>query len=334
MEDDFNVNGRIDGPYDSFVDKNKNNIQDKNEPAVGDFQLMKEMGVNAIRLYHQPFAVNKELLRELYEDYGIMCIMGDFFGKYAIGSGAPWNPGTDYTNEEQKKKMLESVTKMVLEFKDEPYILFWILGNENVYGYGCNADKMPEAFFKFANEVALAVKAIDPEHPVAIGNGDILFLDKFGKVAPDIDIVGVNAYRGNYGFGSLWRQVKEAADIPVLVTEFGCPAYANGESAEKAESLQAEYHKDAWEDIEGNTAFKGGVGNSIGGIVFEWLDEWWKQYEPFIHDTKGVAMGPFPDGYYHEEWFGLCGQGDGKSSPFLRQLRKSYHTYQKLWKKR
>ncbi|MCU0651466.1 MAG: hypothetical protein MUC39_00780 [Candidatus Omnitrophica bacterium] len=332
MEDDFNQNGIIDGPYEAFVDRNMNNLQDKDEPAVGDFKLMKEMGVNTIRLYHQPFKVDKELLRDMYEKYGIMVIMGDFFGKYAIGSGAQWNPGTDYTDDEQKKKMKKSVLGMVEEFKGEPYVLFWLLGNENVYGYACNADKEPDAFFKFADEVALAIKAIDTDHPVAIGNGDILFLDKLGKDAPNIDIVGVNAYRGNYGFGFLWRQAKEAADIPVVVTEFGCPAYAQGKNTEESESLQAEYYRGSWEDIEDNMAFKTGAGNSLGGVVFEWLDEWWKQYEPFIHDTRGVAMGPFPDGYYHEEWFGLNSQGDGKLSPFLRQLRQSYYTYKKMWK--
>ena len=81
--------------------------------------------------------------------------------------------------------MIASVTKMVNEFKDEPYVLFWLLGNENVYGYACNADLEPEAYFKFANEVAKIIKSLDPEHPVAICSGDILFLDKFGKNAPD-----------------------------------------------------------------------------------------------------------------------------------------------------
>jgi len=332
MEDDFNQNGKIDGPYDSFVDKNRNNIRDKNEPAVGDFKLMRDMGANTIRLYHQPFPVNKELMRELYDNYGIMVIMGDFFGKYAIGSGAPWNPGTDYNNEEQKKKMKESVLSMVNEFKDEPYILFWLLGNENVYGYACNADKEPDAFFKFANEVALAIKEIDPQHPVAIGNGDILFLDKFAKDAPDIDIFGANAYRGDYGFGMIWKQVKEEADRPVIITEFGCSGFSEGKNEEESEYLQAEYHRAAWEDIEGNSAFKGGAGNSIGGIVFEWLDEWWKAYEPARHDTKGLWKGPFPDGFMHEEWLGVSGQGDGKLSPFLRQLRQAYYMYKKTWR--
>ena len=332
MYADLNQNHKIDGPYDSFVDKNKNNLQDTDEPAVGDFQLMKELGVNTIRIYHQPMPVNKQLLRELYKNYGIRVIMGDFLGKYALGSGAAWNPGTDYNNPEHKRNMMQSVTNMVMEFKDEPYILFWLLGNENVYGYACNADKEPEAFFKFASQVARYIKSIDPEHPVGICNGDVLYLDKFGQNAPDIDIFGANAYRGNYGFGSLWRQVEQEADRPAFITEFGCPAYSDGKSAQEGELAQAEYHRGSWEDIKNNMAFAEGAGTALGGVVFEWLDEWWKAYEPAIHDTKGTWIGPFPDGTMHEEWLGLCGQGDGKLSPFLRQLRKSYYMYKKLWK--
>ena len=333
MEQDTNHNGKADGPYDAFVDKNRNNIQDPDEPAVGDFALMKEMGANTIRLYHHPMKVNKEVLRDLYKNYGIMVIMGDFLGKYALGSGAQWNPGTDYNNEEHKKNMMDSVTNMVKEFKDEPYVLFWLLGNENVYGYACNADSQPDAFFKFANEVALKIKSIDPDHPVAICSGDILYLDKFGKNAPDIDIFGANAYRGNYGFGSFWREVREEADKPAFITEYGCSAYYEGKSEIDGEEAQADYHRGSWDDIENNMAFAEGAGNSIGSVTFEWLDEWWKGYEPSIHDKKGTWVGPFPDGTMHEEWLGLAGQGDGNLSPFLRQLRKAHGCYKKAWKK-
>ena len=169
------------------------------------------------------------------------------------------------------------------------------------------------------------IKTLDPEHPVAIGSGDILFLDKYGKDAPDIDIFGANAYRGDYGFGRFWRSVKEETDRPSFITEFGCPSYAEGKAIDEAEALQADYHRGSWEDIQNNMAFSGGAGNSIGAVVFEWLDEWWKAYEPSTHDTKGLWAGPFPDGYMHEEWLGVAGQGDGKLSPFLRQLRKSYY---------
>jgi len=346
MEEDFNQNGKIDGPYDSYVEEDSppegRGTKDVRQSSVagegrgrrsgGDFQLMKEMGANSIRLYHQPKPVNKELLRDLYNRYGIRVIMGDFLGKYALGSGAPWNPGTDYSNPEHKKNMLESVRKMVEEFKDEPFVLFWILGNENVYGVACNADKDPDSFFKFANEAALLIKGLDKNHPVAIASGDTIYLDRFAKLSPDIDIFGANVYRGDYGFGNFWQAVKEETDKPAMLTEFGCPAYAAGMSQEEAEEAQAAYHRGAWEDIACNMSVNCGSGNSIGGVVFQFLDEWWKAYEPKKHDTKGFFTGPFPDGYMHEEWLGLAGQGDGADSPFKRNLRRAYYFYQNAWK--
>jgi len=332
MEEDTNNNGRIDGPYDAWVDKNKNGMRDKDEPIVGDFALMKEMGINTIRIYKQPFDIDKKLLRDLYENYGIMVIMGDFLGKYALGSGASWYEGTDYANPKHQENMLNSVKEMVMEFKDEPYILMWLLGNENNYGLACNADKNPQAFYSFTNEVAKWIKSVDKNHPVAISNGDTLFLDVFSELAPDVDIFAANAYRGDYGFGSFWEQVMDSCGKAAFITEYGCPAFADNMTLEKAEGAQADYHLGCWEDIEYNMAGSvDGVGNALGGVIFEWLDEWWKAYEPSVHDTKGLFSGPFPDGFMHEEWLGICGQGDGASSPFLRILRKSYYSYQRLW---
>ena len=335
MTEDENHNGVIDGPYDSWADKNGNNEQDPDEPTVGDFQLMKEMGVNTIREYHQPFEFNKKFLREMYEKHGIRIIVGDFLGKYTLGSGASWYQGTDYSNPEHRKNMLESVKKMVMEYKDEPYVLIWLLGNENNYGVANNADKNPTAYFKFVNEVALWIKSVDKNHPVAICNGDTLYLDIFAKYAPDVDIYGANLYRGDYGFGAYWEQVSDATGKPAFVTEYGCPSYAPRLTKEEGEDAQASYHIGNWEDIAENSAgHSEGVGNALGGVAFEWLDEWWKNYEPFFHDRKSDAIGPFPGGYYYEEWFGLTAQGNGKKSPFERQLHKSYFSYKEMWNER
>ena len=332
MEEDDNGNGLPDGPFDAWVDANKNNKQDPDEKAIGDFELMKEMGINTIRLYNDPSKIRKSLLRKLYEDYGIRVVMGDFLGKYAIGSGASWAEGTDYTNPEQRKKMLERVKKMVKEYKDEPYILLWVLGNENNYGVACNADKHPAAFYKFANEVAKWIKKEDPNHPVAVNNGDTLYLDLFAKNAPDVDIFSANVYRGDYGFGSFWEQVKDATGKPAFITEYGAPAYGSHMTLEEAEQAQADYLKGNWLDIQYNSAgYSGGSGNALGGMIFEWLDEWWKNYEPYRHDRKSDAVGPFPGGYYYEEWFGIMSQGNGQHSPFLRQPRKAYYMYKDMW---
>ncbi|MFA5038051.1 MAG: glycoside hydrolase family 2 TIM barrel-domain containing protein [Candidatus Omnitrophota bacterium] len=332
MDYDFNNNGKSDGPYDAFVDANGNNEQDPQEPSVGDFELMKRMGVNTIRLYHQPHDLKKELLRDLFKRYGIRVVIGDFLGKYALGSGASWHEGTDYDNPKHQQAMLDSVRKMVTEHKDEPYLLMWLLGNENVYGVACNADKKPASFFKFVNEAARLIKSIDPNHPVGVASGDILYLDHYAAHCPDVDVFGANAYRGEQGFGSYWADIKRLTDRPAMVTEYGCPAYVYCYSLQEAEKAQADYLQGSWEDIRENAAFGQGSGNSVGAFLFEYLDEWWKGYEPAVHDTKGLWVGPFPDGFMHEEWLGVAGQGDGKMSPFLRHLRKSYYTYEKLWK--
>jgi len=332
MFQDLNNNGLIDAPHEAWVDKNSNNAKDDDEVKIGDLQLMKEMGVNAIRMYHQPFKLNKEIFMQMYEKYGIYIILGDFLGKYTLGSNAEWATGTDYDNPEHQRNMLENIEKMVLEFKDEPYILMWLLGNENVYGVACNADKKPASFFKFANQAAQLIKSLDPlKRPIVIASGDTLYLDIFAKNCPDIDIFGANSYRGKYGFLDLWDEVEKVSGKPAIITEYGVASCAKGYSDQESQDYQAQYHKQCWLDIVGNSAGSG-AGNALGGVIFEWLDEWWKVYEPAHHDRKGQFTGPFLDGYMHEEWLGICGQGDGSQSPYLRELKKAYFTYKDLWR--
>ena len=333
---DINKNGKIDGPYDSWVDKNRNDKQDSDEPVVGDFRLLKEMGVNTVRLYHHGF--NKALLQDLYQTYGIRVIMGDYLGAYTIGSGADWYAGTDYSNPQQQEKMLASVREMVEQYKDEPYIVFWVLGNENNYGNANNCRKNPVAYYQFLNRAAKLIKSLDPNHPVALCNGDTLFMNIAAKECPDVDIYGANAYRGGHGFGdSFWADVQDFWGKPVFISEYGCPAYDHHRSQEVAEQEQADYLKDSWLDIERNLGGQVGVGNALGGVLFEWMDEWWKagpppQYDASVHDIVGQFGGPFPDGWSYEEWYGVVGQGNGKNSPFERQLRKSYFVFKDdLW---
>ncbi|MDR2192688.1 MAG: hypothetical protein LBO62_07425, partial [Endomicrobium sp.] len=337
--DDENKNGLIDGASEAWVDANRNDKQDKDEKNVGDFALMKAMGVNTLRLY-QANVLNKELLKEGYEKFGFMYLVGDLIGMYTAESGASWEEGTDYSNALHQKNMLASVKKTVEMFKDEQYVLMWTLGNENNYGWigATNAHKNPDAYYKFANECAKLIKSIDPQkRPVAISNGELLCIDSFVKNCPDIDIFGANLYRGAAGFGSVWEDVYEFCKKPVLVTEYGCPSFAKGWSMAKAEEGQAEYHQGNWEDIERNFAgIENGYGNALGGVIFEWSDEWWKaegKSDPFKHDELRQSSGAWLDGYGYEEWFGICGLGNGKDSQFKRQLRKAYFTYKNLWGK-
>ena len=119
---------------------------------------------------------------------------------------------------------------------------------------------------------------------------------------------------------------------PAFISEYGAPSYGQRMSYAQAQEAQAGYHRGNWLDILYNSAgYAEGMGNAVGGVTFEWLDEWWKNYEPAVHDTKADVVGPFAGGYYFEEWFGIFGQGEGKSSPYLREPRKIYYTYKELW---
>lgn len=328
MTADDDGDHRIDGPYDTFVDLNGNNKQDDNEPTVGDFQLFEELGVNTVRLYHHGY--NKQLLRDLEQTHGIKVLMGDLVGDYTIGSGAAWEEGTNYSDETQRAKMQASVRQMVVDNKDESYVLMWVLGNENNYGHGNNSRKDPQTYYRFINSLARMIHRLDPSRPVALCNGDIEFLDIIARECPDVDVLAVNAYRGKNGMGeSFWSGLKEVWKRPVLISEFGCPSYNGEQSAEDAENTQAEYLVSNWRDIESHRAGSK-TGNAIGGVLFEFVDEWWKagpNYDASIQDKTPQTKGPFHGGWIYEEWLGITSQGDGNLSPFLRRLKPAYSAF-------
>ncbi len=349
MFEDEDENGRPDAPYDAWVDKNGNNRQDPGEASVGDFRLMKEMGVNTIRLYrgaqaadYNPKEFNKDVLRDLYKTYGIRVAFGDFIGAYTIGSGADWNNGTDYTDPVQLERMRRLVKEFVNDHKSEDYVLMWVLGNENlmkgdysgVNATRTQASKQVEAFLRFVNEIAEMIHQIDPDHPVAVGNFGLSSLREHGQYAPAVDIFGANLYSGSTGFGNTWKKVTREFDRPVLITEYGCDAW-NSKTHKEDEAAQARYHQGNWDDIRLNLGGGSGEGNSVGGILFEYLDEWWKSTSGAwdVHDDSDDSPMAFPDGWSSEEYLGIVSQGNGGRSPFLRKPRKAYLLYRdELWK--
>lgn len=339
---DTDKNSRVDVAYDSWVDKNGNNVQDADEPAIGDWQLLKEMGANTIRVYQMPSAdsriaplyvypsarltyvhpPNKELFRDLYRRYGIMVIVGHFFGEWTTGSGATWDKGTDFTDPQQRKNLLMGIRVMVEEHRNEPYTLMWMIGNENFNPWDHdNAETQVPAFLTLVNEAAILIHKLDPHHPVGLCNLNDQHIEEMQKYCPAVDIFGMNAYSRE--FSPSWQKARRYFDRPVLITEFGFPALLRGKENGKVQAL---YHKEAWGDIVANRYGGKGVGNSIGGAIFVWCDMWALAADPWKHETGEHLRVP------GEEWYGVTSQGDGSKSPFMRQLRETYFLYQKMWK--
>ena len=344
MWSDENTNGVVDS-FEVWVDANRNNRQDDEEPMTTDYELMKQMGVNTIKFYVTDAelpCLNTLLLRKMFAESGIRAIVGNFLGAYCNGSGANWDLGTDYTNRKQRDNMKASVSNLVMKLRGEPWLLAWVLGNENnmemsgdVNATRTNGSQYPDTFSKFLNEVAKMIHELDPNHPVGIGNLLTGLVEYYGKNAPAIDFIGINSYLGEEGFGATWQKVKQTMNRPVVITEYGCDSYYTDKGPD--EEMQSNYAIRNWEDIVYNSSGQLGAGNSIGGFLFEWLDEWWKDSINYFEDpvdhqtTRAVFPMPFPDSFAQEEWFGVMGQGSGTASPFQRVPKKAYYDLQKIW---
>ena len=209
-------------------------------------------------------------------------------------------------------------------------MLLYLLGNENNYGLfweGAETEDIPMQdrkstqkalpMYTLFNEGAKAIKSMDMNHPVALCNGDLLFLDLIANECKDVDIFGANVYRG-ISFGDLYDRVKKEYGKPVLLTEFGADAF-NVQSADEDQRSQAMFDLGNWREIYENAAGVGKAGNSIGGYTFQFSDGWWKYGQTKnldIHDanaswSNGGYTFDFAKGEnnMNEEWFGICAKG-------------------------
>jgi beta-glucuronidase len=117
-------------------------------------------------------------------------------------------------------------------------------------------------------------------------------------------------------------------------------------SKEPDEATQAQFIKLQWLDIERNADTRRGVGNSIGGTLFEWSDEWWKSNEtlahtwsvqdPVAHWSSGAFYSDFDvPGHMNmnEEWWGVVRLESkaGSGGPNQRVPKEVYAVLKSLW---
>ncbi|MCJ7758978.1 MAG: glycosidase [Gillisia sp.] len=298
-----------------------------------EMSLLKNMGVNTIRQYT---GVPAKWIKYIYENYGIYTVLNDPFGRYGLTLDGVWVPVTDYSELRTQEFLLAEVDKLVKEYKNTPGLLLYLLGNENNYGLfwaGTETEDFPDdeeekkfigekrgrTMYWLMNEAAKKIKASDSSHPVAICNGDVLFIDIVAEECKDVDIYGVNMYRGE-SFGDAFQIVKDKLDKPIMFTEFGADAFNAIENAEDQKS-QAYYLVKNWKEIYENAAGLGKTGNSIGGFTFQFSDGWWKydfddRKNADKHDNNASwSNGGYQKDYQvgennmNEEWFGICAKG-------------------------
>ncbi len=287
-----------------------------------DMQLLQKMGVNAIRQYT---GIPAKWISYIYEEYHIFTMLNHPFGRYGISIDNQWIAKTDYSNPKVQKVLLQEIEDLAKKYKNTKGLLLFLIGNENNYGLsweGAATENIPEeqknnqqinALYQLFNAAATRIKAVDKNHPVALCNGDLQYIDKIKKYCSAIDILGTNMYRG-ISFGTAFLQVKENLNKPILFTEFGADAYNNKTQKEDA-TTQAKYVLHNWEEIYCNAYNLGNANNSLGGFTFQFSDGWWKYLQTQnldLHDTHASwENGGYTEDYekgknnMNEEWFGV-----------------------------
>jgi hypothetical protein len=242
---------------------------------------MVELGVNVVRTY-EPL-LDRAVLDKL-EQAGIR----------VIDSIYPWGGSP-----------ADVVIERVRAVKDHPAILFWSLGNEWNYN-GLYTGLSPQDSMARLNQAARLVKSEDTQHPVATIYGELPDAAVLAAM-PDIDVWGLNAYRG-ISFGNLFDDWQSSSDKPMFIAEYGADAYnANTPAYDPESQSQAVVALTA--EILDHASATSGDGVTLGGTLFEWADEWWKDEAGSLdaQDVGGIAPGggPYPDQVFNEEWWGL-----------------------------
>ncbi len=316
-----------------------------------EMSLLKKMGVNTVRQYT---GIPPEWITYIYEKYGIYTVLNHPFGRYGLTVNGKWEANTDYSNPLVKEVLIKELNDLTNKYKNTPGLLMFLLGNENNYGLfwqGAETEDIPIKdrkstttainLYKLFNEAAISMKSIDNNLPIAICNGDLMFLDIIAKECADVDILGVNIYRG-LSFGDAFEKIKITYNKPVMFTEFGADAFNQIKKSED-QNAQSNCLVQNWKEIYAN-AFGGRKSeNCIGAFTFQFSDGWWKSGLDLnldIHDsTASWSNGGYKFDFQkgknnmNEEWFGICAKGSTNKNGVYKLLpRAAYYALKKLHK--
>lgn len=312
-----------------------------------DMSLIRKAGGNTIR-----GVVPVPWMKYIHETYGMHFISNDHCGRYGLTIDGKYVAQINYADPKTREIIKANWRKIATEYRDAPGLIAHALGNENNYGLewkSAEVENLPVGeqhrakaryLYSLFNEIAVEIKKIDPNHPVGIVNGDLQYLDLIAELCPDIDYLGVNAYRGG-SFSDLFDKVAAKLGKPVMLMETGCDAY-NAHEKREDQLSQARIIHSNWIDLYKNSARNGGSGNCIGAVVFQWADEWWKkgqQTNLTVHDTEGswhhkwYEHDAAAEKNMNEEWFGICSiRREATDGAHLIQPRAAYFALKDLWR--
>jgi hypothetical protein len=297
----FQVRGIHYSPWGPGTGPDGNHAYPSREVVSADLKRIKALGVNTVYIHSAPGWV-----AGLAADFGLHAI-------YKIHIN--WNDTSEQAFEQWSRRTLEQVESLKLESN----IFMWIIGNEIPRWVvdELGADEQSRRL----NLLATQVREADPARLIGHANWPVtreLDLSAF-------DIACFNLYPAwpyevsVRGFGPFLRDVliPLAAGKPLLISEFGI------NTLEAGDQRQAQVITDCWREID-SSASRG----VVGGVVFAWMDEWWKNFDNPI-PGKGYWERQYDpdDALRHdddpEEHYGIV--------RFDRTPKPAYHAVAAMW---
>lgn len=310
--------------------------------------LLRSMGVNLIRAY---VGIPPKWVEYIHDNFGIYTALNHALGRYGVTVNGVFVQNTDYSDPAARQVIIDEVLDMVNEFKDTRGVLMWLLGNENNYGLvwsSAETEALPEGerdaaralhLYTLFGETAREIKAVDTLRPVAMANGDLQYMDLIAEHSMDVDIFGTNVYRG-ISFTDAFERTMNELGKPIIYTEFGADVF-NARDVREDQLNQAIFLKGQWKEIIEEAAGIGNVGNSIGGMTFQWTDGWWKFGQETNLDVQDINASWPNDAYpydyvpgqnnMNEEWWGIVAKGPTDArDQFSLYPRAAFYTLQQV----
>jgi hypothetical protein len=264
-----------------------------------DLGLMKEAGINTVRVY---FPIESKAVLDEIHAAGLKIIMGFEYNRDLLS-------GTfiDYVN----------------TYKEHPAILMWELGNEYNFHPEWFDDGDIRVWYKALNNAAARIHRNDASHPVATAHGELP--DELAlSSCPDVDVWGMNIYRWDNP-GSVFAQWAAISTKPMYLSEAGTDSYMNiaAHGYEQGENQQAQ--ADALRNILAAVFEEQDICSGVA--VFSFLDGWWKAEDPHTQDPHGsppVSSGVPYDAVADEEYWGMVDIDRNKKLAF-DVLKDRYH---------
>ncbi len=197
---------------------------------------LKSMGVNTVRTWGTD-ATSHPLLNAAAA-YGIKVINGFWL-----------NQGADYVNDTAyKTSTLNSIVSWVNTYKNNPGVLMWDVGNEVILTtqdhYTGAADRAERiAYAQYVEQVAQAIHAADPNHPVTSTDAWTGAWPYYKQYTPSLDLMAVNSYGAACNVKADWHA--GGYTKPYIVTEAGAAGRVGGAERRERRADRADRHREA-----------------------------------------------------------------------------------------